>query len=119
MLAVARFDEVMLLYAFFASVVFLVHYWVRADWWETPLGTALFCMDGALALALLPSALHYLTGLNTGHVAFAWYYGASLGVVGSVTVWRIVINELIQRSGRRDDEERELERAGAPPDDAP
>ena len=75
------------------SVAFLVVYLLLARGWRTEIGRALIMLDGGLVLALGPSVLHRLTGLSTTSISFAWYYVASIAIVGIATwerVWFVI-----------------------------
>lgn len=85
--------------AFFSTLTFLLGYSALARWWRSPIGRAVASLDGALLLALLPSALHQLLGLNLRYVWFAWYYAASLFLVSAITLWRLRVIWTVQREG--------------------
>lgn len=97
-MGVERFDEAAVLFAFGCSVVFLAGYSLVSRWWRRPLGRALAALDVGLGLALAPTAMHYLVGLNVQHPFFAWYYGFSLISVGLITLWRLVVVVAVQRA---------------------
>lgn len=84
------------------SVAFLAVYLLLARGWRTEIGRALIMMDAGLTLALGPSVLHRLTGLSLASVAFAWYYVASIALVGIATWWRVWFVIKVQWRGRRD-----------------
>jgi hypothetical protein len=55
-------------------------------------------MDASLALALVPSALHQLTGITiVASIGFAWYYLVTLTMVAASTIWRTWIIYRAQR----------------------
>lgn len=75
-------------FAWAASVAFLAVYLLLARGWRTEIGRALIMMDAGLTLALGPSVLHRLFGLTLTSIGFAWYYVASIALVGAATWWR-------------------------------
>ena len=96
----ADFDEAALLFAAANSVVFVVVYTLVAPWWRHEVGRAIVAFDAAIFLALLPSSLHYLAGVNLRSTFWPWYYGASLLATGLITAWRAVVVVRLQRSSR-------------------
>lgn len=97
---VADFDEAAILFAAAMTVLFLVVYTLVAPWWRRSTGRGVVAFDAAVFLALLPSALHYLLGVNLVNAFFAWYYGCSLLSAGLITAWRTVVVVRVQRSSR-------------------
>jgi len=99
------FDHVSAIVAFFSTLTFLVGYSLLAPWWRSPVGRAVASLDMALLLALLPSALHLLFGLNVSYPWFAWYYGGSLFLVSAITLWRLAVIWVVQHDAlvARDD----------------
>lgn len=80
-------------FAWAGSVAFLLVYVLLARGWRTKLGRALIRLDAGLTLALGPSVLHRLFGLSLASLPFAWYYVASIALVGLATwerVWFVV-----------------------------
>ncbi len=90
-----------------ASVAFLLVYVLLARGYRTEIGRALITLDAGLALALGPSVLHRLFGLTLTSIGFAYYYVASIAIVGLATWWRTWFVIKIQWRERR-----------APPEDA-
>lgn len=70
------------------SIAFLLAYILLARGYRTEIGRALIVMDAGLTLALGPSVLHRLTGLSLTSMSFAWYFVASIALVGAATWWR-------------------------------
>jgi hypothetical protein len=89
-------------YALGASLAFLV-FAVLLDpkLFRTPIGRSLITVDCGLVLLYIPSVLHRLAGLQITQIGFAWYYLATVVLVGSATLWRTVIMIRAQRRGRR------------------
>lgn len=81
------------------SVAFLAVYLLLARGWRTEIGRALIMLDAGLTLALGPSVLHRLTGLSLSSLAFAWYYVASITLVGAATWWRTWFVIRVQAEG--------------------
>lgn len=80
-------------FAWAGSVAFLVIYIALARGWRTEIGRALIRLDAGLTLALGPSVMHRLFGLTLTSLPFAWYYVASIALVGYATwerVWYVV-----------------------------
>jgi hypothetical protein len=69
--------------------------------WRTPIGKSLIILDAGLLALYVPSVLHRFFGLNITNVAFAWYYLATVVVVGSAVWWRtlIMIRAQLRRRG--------------------
>lgn len=88
-MAVARFDEFALLFAFWSSIVFMLGYTVISPWWRYTVGRAIVALDAALTVTLLPSALYYMFGVSPRESALRWYVGFSLVLVGLVALWRL------------------------------
>lgn len=75
------------------SVAFLAVYILLARGWRTAIGRALITLDTGLTLALAPSVLHRLFGFSLASLVFAWYFVASLAIVGVATwerAWFVV-----------------------------
>jgi hypothetical protein len=89
------------LFACTASVAFLAVYLLLARGWRTEIGRALITLDTGLTFALGPSVLHHLFGVSLTSVAFAWYYVASIALVGAATWWRVWFVIKVQWRGRR------------------
>lgn len=96
-MAVATYDEIGWLCAFWSSVLFLIGYTLIAHWWNRPEGWTVASLDMALILAVLPAALHYILGVNTRDVFFAWYYGSSGLLVAVVTLARLAVIAWVQQ----------------------
>lgn len=75
-------------FAWAGSVAFLVIYILLARGHRSEIGRALIALDGGLTLALGPSVVHRLTGLSLTSMSFAWYFVASIALVGAATWWR-------------------------------
>lgn len=76
-----------------ASLAFLAVYILLARGWRTSVGRALITLDAGLTLALAPSVLHRLFGLSLASLWFAWYFVASIAIVGIATwerVWFVI-----------------------------
>jgi hypothetical protein len=93
-------------FAWAGSVAFLAIYLLLARGWRTEIGRALIALDGGLTLALGPSVIHRLTGLSLTSLVFAWYYVASIAIVGLATWWRTWFVIKIQWRERRRPEDR-------------
>jgi hypothetical protein len=91
-----------ILYALLASLAFLVSYLLLARGWRTPVGRTLILLDLGLVLLYLPAALHRFFGLGVASIGFAWYYAATIALVGTAVWWRTVIMFRAQRRGRPD-----------------
>jgi hypothetical protein len=88
-MAVARFDEWAVLFAFWSSLAFIAGYTALSPWWRYMVGRAIVALDVALTLTLLPSALHYMFGFSPRAGFFPWYSGFALTLVGLITLWRL------------------------------
>lgn len=76
-----------------ASVAFLIVYIGLARGHRSEIGRMLIILDAGLTLALGPSVAHRLTGLSLASLWFAWYYAASIALVGLATwgrVWFVI-----------------------------
>lgn len=93
--------EPMVLFAFGASLLFVVVCTRVWPWWRQDVGRAMVSLDLALVLLLAPSALHALTGLNTQDLFFAFYYVTSVAISGVITLWRLVM--VVRAQWRRGD----------------
>jgi hypothetical protein len=71
------------------SVAFLLVYVLLSRGYRTEIGRALIVMDVGLTFALGPPVLHRLTGMSVASIGFAWYFAASIAVVGLATWWRV------------------------------
>lgn len=81
-------DESGLLAAFFGSMVFLIAVSCVSQWWATRWGRSVVSLDAALFIALLPTALHYLTGLSLRDEFFTYYYAGSMYLACATSLWR-------------------------------
>jgi hypothetical protein len=88
------------LFACAGSIAFLAVYLLLAKGWETEIGRALIALDAGLVLALGPSVLHRLFGVPLGSLFFAWYFVASVTLVGAAAWWRAWIVAKVQWQGR-------------------
>ncbi len=84
------------------SVAFLAVYVLLARGYRSEIGRALIVMDAGLTLALGPSVLHRLFGLTLTSIGFAWYYVASIALVGAATWWRTWFVVKVQWRQRRE-----------------
>lgn len=84
------------------SLAFLAVYLLLARGWRTEIGRALITMDAGLTLTLGPSVLHRLFGLSLVNIAYAWYFVASIALVGAATWWRTWFVIKVQWRGRHD-----------------
>lgn len=98
---VTDYIEAAVLFAAGMSLLFVATYTWVAPWWRHETGRSIVAFDTAVLLALLPSALHYLLGLNVRHAFFAWYDGSSLMAAGVITAWRIAVLLRVQRDRGR------------------
>ena len=93
-------DSFVVYWAFGAAVAYIVGYSVMAPQWiRHAVGRSMVSLAGALALALLPSVLHYAVGVNLFRPWFLWYYRASLFAIGLIMLWRLVVVYRVQRGG--------------------
>lgn len=95
-MGVETYDEIGALFAFWSSVLFLIGYSLLAKWWKHQVGWTVASFDFGLIIAMMPSALHYVLGLNLRDVFFAWYYGCSLILVGLIAWARLAIIAWVQ-----------------------
>ena len=96
---VADLGNDVVFFAWAGSVAFLAVYLLLARGWRTEIGRALIALDGGLTLALGPSVLHRLFGLGLDSLGFAWYFVASIAVVGVATWWRAWFVVRVQARG--------------------
>lgn len=87
------------LYSLAASVVFLASYLGLARGWRTPVGRTLILLDSGLVLLYVPSVLHRFFGLGLASIGFAYYYLATILLVGTAVWWRTWIMFRAQRRG--------------------
>jgi hypothetical protein len=81
-----------ILYALAASLAFLVFAaLLDPRLFKTPIGRSLITLDTGLVLLYVPSVLHRFFGLNLSSIGFAYYYLATLVLVGSAVAWRTII----------------------------
>lgn len=88
-------------FAWTGSVAFLLVYLLLARGWHTEIGRALITLDAGLTLSLGPSVVHRLFGLSLASIGFAWYFVASIALVGVATWWRTWFVIKVQWRGRR------------------
>jgi len=88
-------------FAFAASVAFLAVYILLARGYRTEIGKALITLDAGLVLTLGPSVIHRLFGLSLTSIEFAWYFVASIALVGAATWWRTWFVVKVQWRERR------------------
>ena len=89
------------LYAALASLAFLAFAaLLDPKLFRTPIGRTLILLDAGLVLLYIPSVLHRFLGLSLANIAFAWYYLATILLVGSAVWWRTWIMIRAQRRGR-------------------
>jgi hypothetical protein len=90
------------LYSLAASLAFLV-FAVILDprLWGTPIGRSLILLDIGMLALYAPSVLHRFFGLQVSQVGFAWYYLATLLVVGTAVWWRTLIMIRVQLRRRK------------------
>ena len=90
------------LYALGASLAFLAFAIILdPKLFRSPIGRSLITLDAGLTLLYLPSVLHRFAGLQITQIGFAWYYLATVVIVGSATLWRTVIMVRAQLSAKR------------------
>jgi hypothetical protein len=90
-----------ILYALAASAAFLAFAaLLNPRLFRTPIGRSLITLDSGLVLLYIPSVLHRFFGLSISNVGFAWYYLATVLLVGTATFWRTVIMIRAQRRGK-------------------
>jgi hypothetical protein len=95
-----------ILYALAASVAFLVFAaLLDPKLFRTPIGRSLITLDTGLVLLYLPAVLHRFFGLQTTHIGFAWYYLATVMLVGTAVWWRTAIMIRAQRGRKQRPEE--------------
>lgn len=99
---VADLGNDVVFFAWAGSVAFLAVYLLLARGWRTEIGRALIALDGGLTLALGPSVLHRLAGLSLTSIGFAWYFVASIALVGMATWWRVWFVIKVQWRERRE-----------------
>jgi hypothetical protein len=98
---VADLGNDVVFFACAGSVAFLAVYLLLARGWETEIGRALITLDAGLTLALGPPVIHRLTGLSLASMSYAWYYVASIAIVGLATWWRVWFVIKVQWRERR------------------
>lgn len=77
----------------FPAYIRLIWAWEKDEW-----GWNIVLLDLAVSLAILPSFLHRVFGLNVGMVYYLWVVAASLWLIPSIVVWR---SAMIWRKQRR------------------
>lgn len=91
------------LYALASSLAFLLAVVVLDPRLRrSPIGRSLIALDAGLVALYVPSVLHRFFGLPVSSVGFAWYYLATIVLVGTATLWRTVILVRAQRRGGRE-----------------
>lgn len=101
MRAATDLGQYLVLSALCASLLMIAVCLVTWRWWRTVWGRTSVAISGALVMALLPSALHRLVGVDTATLWFAWYYDATLSAVALIEVWRAVA--VFRAQWRRED----------------
>jgi hypothetical protein len=91
--------QIAVIASFLASAFFPVSVSFFYPWWETALGWNLVSLDGALALALLPSFLHQMFGVNITSVWFLYLIAVSISAIPPIVLWRTWIIYRAQRAG--------------------
>jgi hypothetical protein len=77
------------LLAFFSSLLFLTLYTVWYKWWQVSASRFIAILDCGIALALLPSMLHLVFGLEIAeNVWFGWLVVIALLIVPYATLSR-------------------------------
>jgi FtsH-binding integral membrane protein len=84
------------------SVAFLAVYILLARGYRSEIGRALITLAAGLTLALGPSVLHRLFGLSLANMAYAWYFVASITLVGIAAWWQTWLVIKVQWRGRHD-----------------
>jgi hypothetical protein len=101
MLALA---DIVIQFAFWSAVAFMVGYTLLANWWKSQVGWARISLDFGIALALSPSAIHWLFGARIDNSpGFAWYTIGAIALVGLVSLWNLALVAGIQFKRRRRD----------------
>ena len=91
-----------ILFALAGSVMFLAAVLVLdPKLRKTAIGKALITLDVGLAGLEAPSVLHRFLGLQVTEAWFAWYYLATVLLVGIAAWWRTLLMIAAQVSGRR------------------
>lgn len=76
--------------AFFMALSFIAVYTCFARWWRSEIGWARISLDFGIALALLPTELHYLFGVVVAFSpAWIWFQIVSVFFVASIGLWNI------------------------------
>ncbi len=68
---------------------------------KSGIGKSLILVDAGLSALYFPSVLHRFLGLNITQAWFAWYYLATIVVVGTGVWWRTLIMAGVQVRKRR------------------
>jgi len=68
--------------------------------WRTEIGRSLITLDAGLTPGAAPSVLHGCSGSRWPSIGFAWYFVASIAIVGAAT-WGDLVVIKIQWRGRR------------------
>jgi len=101
-LAAALTDDA-ILYALAASVAFLAFAaLIDPKLFTTPVGRSLIVLDAGLVALYVPSVMHRFFGLNVTSIWFAFYYLATILLVGSAVWWRTWIMIRAQRRGAKE-----------------
>lgn len=75
-------------FSFCAALLFMIFYTLLANWWKSAIGWARISLDFGIALALSPTVLHLLTGLQVEHsLPFYWYQIGAICFVGCISLW--------------------------------
>lgn len=94
--------QIVVLFAFFSAIAFVLGYTAMAKWWKSDIGWARISLDFAIAMALSPAFLHVAFGVHVDDsVGFAWYSIGAIALVGCVGLWNLALVAREQLRGRR------------------
>lgn len=90
------------LYALAASVAFLATFLIfDPGLRKTSIGKSLIMLDVGLTMLEAPSVLHRFLGLQISQAGFAWYFLATVAIVGTSVWWRTLLMVSAQLRGRK------------------
>lgn len=84
-------------FSFCAALLFMIVYTLLANWWKSAIGWARISLDFGIALALSPTVLHLITGLQVEHsLPFYWYQIGAICFVGCISLWNAYLVTRVQ-----------------------
>ena len=93
----ADVDVFVIMFLFWAGVLFTVSVSTFWPWWKNALGRTTILVEASLTTALLPSNLGLMFGFNTEAKFWQWWVAVTFFSAGVSILWRIPVIWKIQR----------------------